>query len=210
MPHALRHVGAASRGGTLGVSSSASPWQQILPLRSSRGAQVSCMARRARTSSTAAGAGVAFDASVVRALSIDVMGALLTQRQPTAKIYADAALHALDRPPSLAELQPAVEQAQGEAVLMAQPCRELSSRGWWIRNVRRVLELSGRGSCYTDADFGRFFRRLHQHLSSPQAYQAQPDAASFLRWSRTTPLLLGVTATASIMPAHALDAVLCV
>jgi hypothetical protein len=123
---------------------------------------------------------VAFDASVVRALSIDVMG-LLTQRQPTAKIYADAALHALDRPPSLAELQPAVEQAQGEAVLMAQPCRELSSRGWWIRN-----------------------------LSSPQAYQAQPDAASFLRWSRTTPLLLGVTATASIMPAHALDAVLCV
>ena len=55
----------------------------------------------------------------------------------------------------------------------------------WLICVSRCLELCGakRGVDYSDADFGRFFRRVYQHYGCPDGYVLLPDALPFVQWA---------------------------
>jgi REG-2-like HAD superfamily hydrolase len=122
-------------------------------------------------------------------------------RYPIMETYAAAAKWAkLPNPPSVEELKPAFKKAYYKH-LTESPCfghaEGLSSRQWWVRTVKSVLNFCGRD--YTDAEFERFFRRVYQHYGSLEGYERLPDAEPFLTWATEEQgLLLGVTTNTPI------------
>ena len=140
----------------------------------------------------------AFDASIVRAVSLDVTGTLITHSEPVMDSYADAALWArLPNPPTAQELKPAFKQAYRES-LTSSPCfgghgNSLSGREWWRMTIRRVLELCERD--YDAAAFERYFRRVYQHFGSPKGYERLADADDLLAYcaAERPGVLLGIT-----------------
>ena len=140
---------------------------------------------------------MAIDASRIKAISLDVTGTILVHRDPIMETYAAAAVWAqLPNPPTVEELKPAFKKAYYKHNTDS-PCfghaEGLSSRQWWVRTVRSVLELCGRDN-YTDAEFDRFFRRVYQHYGSLQGYERLPDAQDFLDWAMTdSSFTMGIT-----------------
>lgn len=149
--------------------------------------------------------------SRVRVISFDVTGTLIRHRDPIFDTYATAAVWAnFPNAPSSKELKPAFKQAYYET-LMEAPCfghqQGHSSKQWWVRCVKRCLELSGRkeGVDYATGDFNRFFRRVYQHYGCPEGYVPMADALPFVRWATGKGYLLGVTTNT---PSRTMDSVL--
>lgn len=127
------------------------------------------------------------------------------------KTYADSASWAkVPNPPTEAELKPAFKQAYKES-LLASPSfggqEGLSSRQWWVRTVKRALELCDPPRLYSDTEFSRFFRRVYQHYGSPRGYERLADADALLSWlqAEAPDVVLGIT---SNTPARTMETVL--
>jgi len=144
----------------------------------------------------------------IRAISFDVTGTLVATREPVIQSYHDALIWAgLPNPPSKSEMKDAFKIAFQERCIES-PCfggvEGISGRDWWKATVRRVLDHSyavgkRQKSCYTEADFDRYFRRVYQHFGSPKGYMVLEDAEALLSAfevsssSSETDYLLGIT-----------------
>jgi putative hydrolase of the HAD superfamily len=147
----------------------------------------------------------------IKVISFDVTGTLIVHRDPIMDTYANAAAWArLPNPPTASELKPAFKQAYKET-LMEHPCfrnhPELySSRNWWLKTVKRAVELTGRTG-YSDMEFNRFFRRVYQVYGSLRGYEVLEDTLPLLSWlhQRDPSLVLGITTNT---PARTVETVL--
>ena len=109
---------------------------------------------------------------LIRCISLDVTGTLLTHTHPIYETYSKCAfLSGLNDPPTPEELKPAFKQAYKQACLESPGFGSqagISSRTWWAHTVRGALTHCGRS--YSDADFDRYFRRVYQHYGTPVSF----------------------------------------